>query len=151
MPQTAGYSGTPLARKLGIKAGHRVATVVAPPHFPDLLDDLPTSVRLESNPAASSAPGARAAGAYDVVVCFVADRSVLSSRLDHGHRLLDWNGGLWMAWPKQSSPLATDLRESDVRAAGLGAGLVDNKICAIDGDWSGLRLVYRRQDRPGHR
>lgn len=136
----AGYSGTPLARKLGIKEGHRVATVGAPDHFPDLLEPLPASVTLVADPADDES--------CDVVVAFVPVAGHLVERFARGRALLDVRGGLWIAWPKQSSPLATGFRESDVRAHGLSTGLVDNKICAIDADWSGLRFVVRREDRP---
>lgn len=143
MSPPAGYSGTPLARKLGIKEGHRVATVGAPAHFRALLD-LPDGTRLDADPT-------DAAGPYDVVVAFAPDREALEDRFPRGHALLDPHGGLWLAWPKQSSPLATAMRESDVRATGLASGLVDNKICAVDGDWSGLRFVVRVEDRPPRR
>ena len=145
---SAGYSGTPLARKLGIKPGHRVATLGAPRHFPALLEDLPEGVRLEAEPAVPpsfEAPGARA---FDVVVVFVRDEARLLEGLARARRLLAWDGGLWVAWPKGTSPLATSLREGDVRREALAEGLVDNKVCAIDADWSGLRLVYRKGDRP---
>lgn len=142
---SAGYSGTPLARKLGIKEGHRVATLGAPGHFAALLDPLPASVRLDADPDPDGGPP------FDVIVAFVPDAGHLEGRFAAGHALLDPYGGLWMAWPKQSSPLATDFRESDVRAHGLAAGLVDNKICAVDADWSGLRFVVRVENRPPRR
>ena len=137
---SAGYSGTPLPKKLGIKEGHVVATLGAPEHFAALLDPLPAGVILKAGP--------RGKGPFDVIVSFVGYASELGRRFDRGHALLDPYGGLWIGWPKQSSPLATALRESDVRAYGLSTGLVDNKICAIDGDWSGLRFVVRTADRP---
>ena len=140
---SAGYSGTPLARKLGIKEGHRVATLGAPDGFPALLDPLPSAVRLEADPTDD--------GPFDVIVAFVPVAGDLETRFGRGHELLDPWGGLWIAWPKQSSPLATEFRESDVRAHGLGTGLVDNKICAVDQDWSGLRFVVRTADRPPKR
>lgn len=135
---SAGYSGTPLARKLGMKPGHRVATLGAPTNFAGLLD-LPDGAALDADPSE---------GVYDVVVAFAPDRDALAERFPRAHALLDPHGGLWAAWPKQSSALATSMRESDVRAAGLDAGLVDNKICAIDADWSGLRFVVRVEERP---
>ena len=136
---SAGYSGTPLARKLGIEEGHRVATLGAPEHFAALLEPLPAGVRLRSD--------LRGGGMLDVLVVFVRTPSELRRRFERGRRRLEQKGGLWVSWPKQSSPLATDLRESDVRAHGLAAGLVDNKVCAIDEDWSGLRFVVRLRDR----
>lgn len=142
-PTPAGYSGTPLARKLGIKDGTRAATVGAPEGFRALLA-LPASVTLDADPDPEGGP-------FDVVVAFAPDRAALEARFPRGRALLDPTGGLWIAWPKQSSPLATDMRESDVRARGLADGLVDNKICAVDEDWSGLRFVVRLEDRPPRR
>jgi carbonic anhydrase len=121
-PDTAGYSGTPLPRKLGITPGARVALLHAPPHAPGLLEPLPDGVRL----------------------------------LHRARAPLDVAGGLWpprpareavVAWPKKASKVATDLDENIVRDIGLDAGLVDNKICAVDATWSGLRFVVRRVDR----
>lgn len=137
---TAGYSGTPLPRKLGIKEGHAVASLGAPDGFRALLDPFPEDVRFAADP--------EDAGAYDVIVAFVRSGEDLDRRFARGLELLDPHGGLWMAWPKRSSPLATELREGDVRERGLSTGLVDNKICAIDDDWSGLRFVVRVRDRP---
>ncbi len=137
---SAGYSGTPLARKLGIKQDHRVATVGAPTHFPALLDPLPEGATVEADPDGD--------GPYPVVVVFIPEASVLEDRFRRGQELMDPHGGLWLSWPKQSSALATELRESHIREHGLATGLVDNKICAVDADWSGLRFVVRTEDRP---
>lgn len=137
---TAGYSGTPLAKKLGMKEGSRVATLGAPRHFSELLAPLPTGVRVQGAP--------RGRGPFDVVIAFVRTERELERRFARGNALLATDGGLWIAWPKQSSTLATDLRERHVRAHGLEQGLVDNKICAVDQDWSGLRFVVRTADRP---
>lgn len=137
---TAGYSGTPLAKKLGIREGHAIAALWAPDHFAGLLEPLPPGVRLRSD--------LRAAGPYDVLVAFVTSEGELGDRFARARAALHHDGGLWIAWPKQSSPLATDLRESHVRAHGLAQGLVDNKVCAIDEHWSGLRFVVRLADRP---
>lgn len=141
----AGYSGTPLARKLGIRAGHRVGAVGAPGHLPGLLAPLPEEVRLTEELAPD---GSSCDERFDVLLVFVRDRDELDRRLETVKPLLDPAGGLWVAWPKQSSSLATDLRKGEVRRAGLSAGLVDNKVCAVDEDWSGLRFVYRLEDRP---
>ncbi len=137
---SAGYSGTPLARKLGIGEAHAVATLGAPDPFPRLVAPLPRGARLVVDPVDG--------GPYPVVVVFVPDASVLEERFGRGRALLDPRGGLWIAWPKQSSALATGLRGGDVREHGLSTGLVDNKICAVDADWSALRFVVRRADRP---
>jgi hypothetical protein len=137
---TAGYSGTPLPRKLGIKEGHLVATLGAPPDFASLLVPLHASVRLRSD--------LRARGPFDVLVVFVRTESELRSRFDRARARLNPYGGLWVAWPKRTSSFATELKESHVREYGLTTGLVDNKICAIDQDWSGLRFVVRKHQRP---
>ncbi len=142
-PETAGYSGTPLAKKLGIREGHRVAVLGAPDGFREQVEPLPSGVRWTARP--------RGRASYDVVVAFVRTAAELRRRFARGDALMDTDGGLWVAWPKQSSPLATGLRESDVRAHGLSEGLVDNKICAVDFDWSGLRFVVRVDDRPARR
>lgn len=133
-----GYSGTPLPKKLGIRDGHRVALVSAPSGFERQL-----------GPAAGGATiSRRLRGKADIFVFFPKSASDLVRRLPALVSRLESNGGLWIAWPKQSSPLATYLKESHVREYGLSTGLVDNKICAIDEDWSGLRFVVRRENRP---
>jgi hypothetical protein len=134
----AGYSGTPLARKLGIKEGHRVAFPGAPDGFAALLVPIPEGVEVR----------ARARGPLDVVVFFTRRRSELERRFAALKRALDPAGGLWIAWPKRSSGVETDLTEDAVREIAIAEGLVDNKVCAIDETWSGLRLVYRLSDRP---
>ena len=135
---TAGYSGTPLAKKLGIEEGSRVALLGAPEGFERTLEPLPPGVRLLR----------RARSRVDVIVCFCPDGRRLARLLPRAQQLLDPDGGLWIAWPKKSSGVATDLRFEVVQPAGLAAGLVDNKVCAIDATWSGLRFVYRLEDRP---
>ena len=133
----AGYSGTPLAKKLGIKEGHRVALPAAPDGFEELLGELPEDVRVRS----------RAAGPLDAIVYFTTGRAELERRLPALRRALDPAGGLWIGWPKGSSGVETDLTFSDVQELGLANKLVDNKVCAIDETWSGLRLVIRVKDR----
>jgi hypothetical protein len=134
---SAGYSGTPLVRKLGIKPGSVLALISAPADFDAVLGDLPDGVTSRR----------RAAGSCDVVVAFFVRRADLERRLPALRRALDVDGGLWIAWPKRASGVDTDLREGPVRELGLAAGLVDNKVCAIDETWSGLRFVYRVADR----
>jgi hypothetical protein len=143
----AGYSVTPLPGKLGIREGHRVVVLGDPGHAAELLDGVPAGVRVVHDPPLPREARAGRRSAVDVVVAFVPEARALARRFRHGHRLIDWAGGLWIAWPKMRSPLYRDLRESQVREHGLAAGLVDNKVCAIDEDWSGLRFVYRREDR----
>jgi hypothetical protein len=91
----------------------------------------------------------RLRGPLDVIVAFFARRSELERRLSAMSAALDPAGGLWVAWPKRASGVPTDVSENVVRELGLATGLVDNKVCAIDATWSGLRLVYRLRDRPG--
>ena len=134
----AGYSGTPLHRKLGIKEGHRVAFPAAPAEFQVLLGELPDGVTVK----------ARAAGPLDVIVFFTTRRAELERRLPALRRAMDPAAGLWIAWPKRSSGVETDMTEDVVRELGLANRLVDNKVCAIDETWSGLRLVIRVEDRP---
>jgi hypothetical protein len=133
----AGYSGTPLVRKLGIKEGHRVAFSSAPPGFDDLLGELPGDVSVRS----------RLTGPLDVIVFFTKSRGELERRLPALRRAMDPAAGLWIAWPKRSSGVETDMTEDVARELGLANRLVDNKVCAIDETWSGLRLVIRLKDR----
>ena|SRR5271167_41145 len=137
---THGYSGTPLARKLGIASGMTVVLVDAPADFPETLDP-PEGVRLRT----------RLQGSLDVIVCFAVERARLARRLDALRRALPDAGGLWIAWPKRASGVATDVTENVLRELILPTGLVDNKVCAIDETWSGLRFVVRLSDRgTGH-
>jgi hypothetical protein len=138
----AGYSGTALPQKLGIKEGARVGVVRAPADFGRTMGVLPFGVV----PRAVSA----ASGVMDVIVCFVRTRKELGE-VKGLKKKLGPAGGLWVAWPKKASGLAAEVGEGEVREAGLGAGLVDNKVCAIDETWSGLRFVVRAAERPGAR
>lgn len=134
-----GYSGTPLARKLGIREGARVALLSAPDTFDAELAPLPDGVRVLRR----LAPG------LDVAVLFVTRRRVLERRFPDVARSITPVGGLWVAWPKRASNVATDLTEGVLREVGLPQGLVDNKVCAVTEVWSGLRFVWRRENRPG--
>jgi hypothetical protein len=135
----AGYSGTPLPKKLGIKPGHRVALDGAPPDFSRTLGALPEGVALVA---------ASQRGPFDVVVTFSSSAAKLETRLAALAKKLDPAGSLWAAWPKKASGVPTDLTEGIVQKLGLALGLVDNKVCAIDDTWSGLRFVVRLADRP---
>lgn len=134
----AGYSGTPLVSKLGIKPGATIGLIGAPDDFDGTLGELPDGVTVRR----------RLQGRLDVIVAFYVERSALERRLPALRGALQPAGGLWLAWPKRASGVATDLSDTVVRELGLAAGLVDNKVCAIDAVWSGLRLVYRLRDRP---
>ena len=134
----AGYSGTPLPKKLGIKEGARVAAVGAPEHFAQTLGELPPGVELG---------GVYAEGPIDVIVAFVRAPDEVAERLAALIERLTPAGGLWLAWPKSRPRSPSPVSETLVRETGLAAGLVDNKVCAIDDEWSGLRFVRRVKDR----
>jgi Protein of unknown function (DUF3052) len=134
----AGYSGTPLVKKLGIKPGCRLALLQAPDDFDATLGELPAQVivvRQLRTPC-------------DVLLFFTKSRTELQKQFQRLKENLDPDGGLWIAWPKKASGVATDLTEDVIRDTALTNGLVDNKVCAIDETWSGLRLVVRVKDRP---
>ncbi|HEY5886396.1 MAG TPA: DUF3052 domain-containing protein [Acidimicrobiales bacterium] len=137
----AGYSGTPLAQKLGIKPGHSVALLKAPDGFEATLVGLPDGVTIRT----------AARGTNDVLVSFHTRRVDFERRLPVLVGALDVDGGLWIAWPKKASGVPTDITEDTVREVALPIGLVDNKVCAIDDTWSGLRVVWRRELRDGMR
>ena len=134
---TAGYSGTPLAKKLGIREGDRVALLNAPEGMRDALEPLPDRVRVTTS----------ARGTLDVIVSFHDRRADLERRIPTLLKALDVDGGIWMAWPKKASGVPTDLTEDVQREIWLPLGLVDTKVCAIDATWSGLRLCWRRELR----
>jgi hypothetical protein len=127
----AGYSGTPLPRKLGIKPGHRVMLLGAPEGF--ALDGV--------------TPVTRAQGLADVILSFHTERRDLEKRMPVLRERMEQNAGLWIAWPKRASKLPTDITEDVVREIALANRLVDNKVAAVDEVWSGLRLVIRVKDR----
>jgi hypothetical protein len=133
----AGYSGTPLVKKLGIKEGSRVALVNAPENFETELGELPDNVKFMK-------PTTRS---LDLILFFVLSERVLARDFAKFAARLTSNGMIWIAWPKKSSGVTTDLTFEPVQRIGLDAGLVDVKICAIDDTWSGLKFVYRLKDR----
>ena len=130
----AGYSGTPLPKKLGISEGSTLALVAAPA---GVIDGLPPGVTVKR----------QARGSADVVVAFFTQRREFERRIDALARMIFPSGGLWIAWPKRSSGVETTMGEDVVREVALPLGLVDNKVCAIDETWSGLRVVWRRERR----
>ena len=133
----AGYSGTPLVKKLGIKEGARVALINAPEEFQQTLGELPDDVNFVK-PATK---------ALDLILFFVLSERILLRDFSKLAQRLTSNGMIWIAWPKKSSEVPTDLTFERVQRIGLDAGLVDVKICAIDDTWSGLKFVYRLKDR----
>jgi hypothetical protein len=133
----AGYSGTPLPKKLGIKEGSRVAFINSPPSLSKDLGVLPDGATILRT---ARAP-------LDVVLIFVkSERELLTQFAYYAERLAP-AGRLWIAWPKKTSGVATDLIFEKVQRVGLATGLVDNKVCAIDETWSGLQFVIRKKDR----
>ena len=134
----AGYSGTPLTKKLGIKEGFRVSLVGAPERFREELSDLPAGVTFVTSVAAQ----------LDVILFFVKSQTELTRNFPRLAAKLKPNGMLWIAWPKKASGVATDLADYNVRQIGLDAGLVDVKVCAVNEVWSGLKFVIRVKDRP---
>jgi hypothetical protein len=139
----AGYSGTPLPQKLGIKEGHKVALISDPPGFETkTLGPLPTGAVIGTFSSKAKQPPL-----FDVLVVFVRRRADLVVQIASCRPRMQQAGGLWIAWPKKASGVATDITEQTIRDVALPTGLVDNKVCAIDDVWSGLRLVIRKEQR----
>ena len=136
----AGYSSTPLAKKLGIKEGSRIGLVNAPQGFQSDLGKLPENAEFV----------ARLTNSLDIILFFVLTQRELARDFSKLAKKLVANGMIWIAWPKKSSGVTTDLSFESVQRIGLDAGLVDVKICAVDDTWSGLKFVYRLKDRAGH-
>jgi hypothetical protein len=133
----AGYSGTPLPKKLGINEGARVALLHAPAGFAITLGELPPGVAVTS----------RLGKAHDVIVAFVDARTHLEKAAPALEKAVFPDGAVWVAWPKKASKVPTDITEDIVRDVFLPRGLVDVKVCAIDDVWSGLKLVWRKELR----
>ena len=133
----AGYSGTPLAQKLGIKSGQRIATIGAPKDYRKLLAPLPKGVAFTTEIAAEA----------PFVHLFATKRQTLEKELERLRRLLADAGALWVSWPKKSSGVPTDITEDVIREVCLPLGFVDVKVCAVDETWSGLKLMIRRKNR----
>lgn len=133
----AGYSKTPLAQKLGIKAGAKVVTLGAPAGYRKWFAPLPDKVSFADKTSAGS----------EFVHLFVTERRILEAELKRLRKLLANTGTLWVSWPKKSSGVATDITEDVIREVCLPLGLVDVKVCAVDEVWSGLKLMIRRENR----
>lgn len=133
----AGYSGTPLAQKLGIRAGSRIRTRHAPDHYRELLEPLPENIALSP----------RLRSPVDIVHIFARARAGLAAELRQALQTIHPDGAIWVSWPKRASGVATDMTEDVVREVALPLGLVDIKVCAVDATWSGLKLVIRRSER----
>jgi hypothetical protein len=135
--EMAGYSGTPLAQKLGIKAGQKVVTIGAPVGYRKLLAPLPEKVSFTSEIKADAV----------FVHIFVSKRKVLEKELKRLRKLIADAGTLWISWQKKSSGVPSDITEDTIRDVALPLGFVDVKVCAVDETWSGLKLMIRRENR----
>ena len=133
----AGYSGTPLAKKLGIQAGAFVRAVDAPGNYAQLLEPLPPNVTFVE----------RGADELDMVHLFTKSRAKLVKYLDDYKNKIKQNGSIWVSWPKKSSGVLSEVTEDTIRQVALPLGLVDVKVCAVDDTWSGLKLVIRKENR----
>ena len=133
----AGYSGTPLVKKLGVKQGFRIRTHNAPVNYQSMLDPLPPSVRFST----------RFRGDIDMVHLFTTSRRELCAQLENTFGRIKRDGMIWVSWPKKSSGVASEVTEDTVREVALPMGLVDVKVCAVDEIWSGLKLVIRKELR----
>ena len=133
----AGYSGTPLAKKLGIREGNNIVAVDAPEDYLDLLDPLPARVSFHS----------KVDRTIGIVHIFTTSRSDLSSALAKFRKILDPSAMVWVSWPKKAAKVPTDITEDVIREVALHLGFVDVKVCAVDQTWSGLKLVVRKELR----
>lgn len=134
---TTGYSGTPLAKKLGIKEGFTVLGVNLPDNYSELVEPLPADVTILTKPEAE----------IDLVHLFTNGRDELLKGLSEYKELIKQNGTIWVSWYKKAARLPTEITEDDVRNTALMLGLVDVKVCAVDEKWSGLKLVIRVENR----
>jgi hypothetical protein len=134
---TAGYSGTPLAKKLGIRAGMRVVALDPPDNYIELLDPLPPGVEIINKPE----------GEVDLLHLFTNTREGLFRGVSEARELIKQEGAIWVSWYKKAARLPTEITEDTIREAALPLGLVDVKVCAVDEKWSGLKLVIRRENR----
>lgn len=139
MPDPAGYTAVPLRRKLGIAEGDDVALIGAPGWFEDEIRQLPDIASLHTDLADEAR--------YDVIVAFVTGRAEFETELPRLRARMAPACGLWIAWPKKAARTPTDMTDNVVREVALPAGLVDNRVCAIDEVWTGLQLVIRRENR----
>jgi hypothetical protein len=133
----SGYSGTPLAKKLGYAAGFNVVTRRAPENYAQLLDPIPQGVVFQGKPTQST----------DLVHTFVDRKSVLTKELTEFRKALRSNAVVWVSWPKKTSKVPTDITEDTIREIALPLGFVDVKVCAVSDVWSGLKLVVRKELR----
>jgi hypothetical protein len=134
---SAGYSGTPLAKKLGFKPGQRVSAPGAPPNYRQLLAPLPDAIEFQARPTKAT----------DIVHLFTMSKAQLARNLAIYRKTLRPDAAIWVSWPKKAAKVPTDITEDTIREVALPLGLVDIKVCAVDEAWSGLKLVLRRELR----
>jgi hypothetical protein len=144
---TAGYSGTPLAKKLGIKEGFVVAAVNAPKEYLGLVEPLPSSVKVTHFGNDTLATARLSASSVDLIHFFTNSRDELARGLARYMKLIKQEGTIWVSWYKRAAKLPTEITEDVIRDVCLPLGLVDIKVCAVDEKWSGLKLVIRRENR----
>ena len=131
----AGYSGTPLVKKLGIKEGYKVRFINKPKNYFDLLEELPPGISQIKT------------GNADFIHLFTKSKKELAAELKKNIKALEQDGMIWVSWPKKASKIETDITEDVIREVALPMGLVDIKVCAVDDTWSGLKLVIRKENR----
>ena len=144
---TTGYSGTPLAKKLGIKGGMTVLTVDAPENYADLVEPLPDDVEIARFESDTLATARVSAAGADLVHIFTNTRDGLFKTVSDARHLIKQDGTIWVSWYKKAAKLPTEITEDTVREAAFPLGLVDVKVCAVDEKWSGLKLVIRKEHR----
>ena len=133
----SGYSSKPLHEKLGIKSGHKLIFLNAPENYFSILGDLPENIQIAK----------KLTGDFDVIQFFVTEEKTYQLELQNLKQNIKQNGMIWISWPKGKSKISTDLNENKIRDFALKSGLVDVKVCAVDDDWSGLKLVIPVKDR----
>lgn len=139
MPTTSGYSGTPLAKKLGIKEGFLIRIFNTPKTYTDFFHEFPSNVIITTSKTQKET--------VDFIHIFATSKATLNESFKQAKPLLKKNGSLWVSWPKKTSKIATEVDKFMIMKHGLDKGLVDVKVAAIDSDWSGLKFMYRKKDR----
>lgn len=137
MPQTAGYSGTPLEKKLGLKSGFVIRLINPPDYYFELFQAFPPDIDIQSDVHSPK----------DFIHFFTKEATELEDKLPRLKQEIKVNGMIWISWPKKASQVPTDITEDTIRGAALAIGLVDVKVCAVDNIWSGLKLVIPVKDR----
>jgi len=144
---TAGYSGTPLAKKLGMKEGFLVLVINPPNNYLELLKPIPVDFRFVGFPGDPPWPNKEISYGFDLIHLFTNTRKELLMEVSESMRHMKSDGSFWVSWYKKAAKLSTEITEDTVREAAFPLGLVDVKVCAIDEKWSGLKLVIRKENR----